>query len=211
MNPLYAPNQEWVAIEFEETALQEAALERLNWSLELPRNHACSFTQPSVLRELLDVLVQRSLQRPEASVAMIRPILGVVAEIMSGSSNDAAADIGTRVRQRQLLLKRADTYLRSNVGQPYDSKALARAVGTTARNLQIHFQQAYGITPGEWARCVALHRVRDSLRCADAARFTVEGLARECGFTHMGRFARYYTELFGELPSVTLRKASEEG
>ncbi|HHO65596.1 MAG TPA: helix-turn-helix domain-containing protein, partial [Epsilonproteobacteria bacterium] len=30
-------------------------------------------------------------------------------------------------------------------------------------------------------------------------------VAQKWGFKHMGKFSKYYTELFGENPSVTLR------
>lgn len=80
--------------------------------------------------------------------------------------------------------------------------------GEWERCLQMHFLDAYGMTPGRWARCLALHRVRDRLLKTDPARFTVEGVARECGFRHMGRFASYYEELFDEFPSATLTKAA---
>jgi transcriptional regulator GlxA family with amidase domain len=60
------------------------------------------------------------------------------------------------------------------------------------------------VTPHEWARCLALHYVRERLKTADARLLTIEGIARDFGFHHMGRFAEYYRGLFGELPSATL-------
>ncbi len=36
---------------------------------------------------------------------------------------------------------------------------------------------------------------------------TVSKIAYKWGFTHMGRFSAYYTELFGENPSQTLKRS----
>lgn len=209
INSLYAAINEWLAIEFDERALQEAAIERLGRPLDLPQYITGNLPPPSAQSDCLDAQVQQSVRRPEVSRAIIRPILGTIAELMAGSTGNRLADMGARWRHRGFMLQRAEKYLQSNVGQPFDSKALAHAVGTTERNLQIHFKNVYGFTPGQWARCIALHRIRESLRRPESARFTVEGLAREGGFTHMGRFSRYYAELFGELPSETFRRSSE--
>jgi AraC-like DNA-binding protein len=203
------PGNEWVAIEFEQIALHDAASQLLGRPFDLPQDHVRRFSLPAGLRERLDIFVEGCLRRPDASFAMIRPILRSIAEIMVGSYGNTLADteMGTRWRHRQLLLSRAEEYLRSNPGHPFDSETLARAVGTSRRSLQILYRQTYGITPSQWARRFYLHRVRESLCRPGSARFTVEGVAREFGFTHMGRFSQYYVELFGELPSETLRKA----
>jgi transcriptional regulator GlxA family with amidase domain len=84
-------------------------------------------------------------------------------------------------------------------------------VGATERSVQKHFQEAYGMTPGRWARCLALHHARKRLLETDPARFTVEGIAQELGFRHMGRFAGYYQDLFGEYPSATLSRPPSWG
>ena len=72
------------------------------------------------------------------------------------------------------------------------------------RTLQRLYAETYGMSPNQWARCLALHRVRDRLQRTDAETYTIEGIAREFGFNHMGRFSRYFRELFGECPSQTL-------
>jgi transcriptional regulator GlxA family with amidase domain len=112
---------------------------------------------------------------------------------------------------RGSLLSKAERFLNCNIGRPFDGKALATAVGATERSVQKHFQEAYGMTPGRWARCLALHHARKRLLETDPARFTVEGIAQELGFRHMGRFAGYYQDLFGEYPSATLSRPPSWG
>jgi AraC family ethanolamine operon transcriptional activator len=49
--------------------------------------------------------------------------------------------------------------------------------------------------------------VRRALREADPQRETVGDIAARWGFWHLSRFAADYKEMFGELPSNTLKKA----
>ncbi len=87
--------------------------------------------------------------------------------------------------------------------QPFNSRHLSAALGLTERTLQNYFLDAYGLTPGRWARCLALRQVRKRLISGENEKLTIEGIARESGFRHMGRFARHYAELFDESPSAS--------
>jgi len=51
----------------------------------------------------------------------------------------------------------------------------------------------------------ALHQVRRALKAANPSVATVTQVASEFGVWELGRFARDYRNLFGELPSETLR------
>ena len=46
-----------------------------------------------------------------------------------------------------------------------------------------------------------------SLSIPNPTETSVMKIAQKWGFAHMGRFSQYYTELFGENPSVTLKTA----
>jgi AraC family transcriptional regulator, ethanolamine operon transcriptional activator len=50
-----------------------------------------------------------------------------------------------------------------------------------------------------------LHHAREALRATASA--TVTQIAVALGFSDLGRFARDYQDLFGELPSATLKGA----
>ena len=51
--------------------------------------------------------------------------------------------------------------------------------------------------------------VRKLLRIAEPKRFSIADAANRWGFWHMGQFTADYRELFGELPSKTLRNSYE--
>jgi AraC-like DNA-binding protein len=210
LNYCAAPHGQWVAIEFTESALQAAACERLGLAVELPWKDVMSFHVSEPARQLLDQMVRRLWAHPISGALMVGPILGAVAGILHAHSRRAPAKAVGKYQHRQLLLKRSDEYLKHNFARPFQLGALATAVGTTPRTLQRVFDNAYGVTPQKWARYFALHQARRHLQSIATQRLTVEGIARECGFRHMGRFAEYYRTLFGELPSLTKTNGHSE-
>ena len=198
-------------LEFEEDELQKVAEERLGHPLTLPVGNVCDIPVSHAVVANLDKLVEKSMRPNAASARWVSPILGALVDMLEHARKGTLMTIRKRWRHREVLLRKADEYLRAYVGAPFNSKALAGFVGTTERSLQLHFHDAFGMTPGQWARCLALHRVRSQLLETGAVRFSIEGIARDCGFRHMGRFASYYHELFGELPSETLQRRMDAG
>lgn len=201
-----SPGGSWAAIEFDEASLQQAARERLGHELELPRGGARNLMVPRAARQALERMVDLSLRQTLASASMIGPIMGSLAALLSHAQTGGLETLARRWRHREALLAKAEQFLRANLGRPFDGKALARAAGATERSVQKHFLEAYGMSPGQWARCLVLHHARKRLLETDPARFTVEGIAHEFGIRHMGRFAGHYKDLFGEYPSATLSR-----
>lgn len=76
------------------------------------------------------------------------------------------------------------------------------------RNLELYFHEALGVSPKAWFQCLSLHRARALLQRHAPGRSSVTDTALACGFEHFGRFSESYRELFGELPSDTLRAPS---
>lgn len=196
----------WVAIELSESELQAAALRHLGHELELPLREVVSFSVPGRLRRQLDQGIVRVMGQAWVSCAQLEDVHGRIVELLGHLKPNRTEQLMDRARARRRLLAAADEYLATNLGSGFSARRLARAVGVTERSLQRHLRVAYGVTPQHWARCHALHHVRRRLLAGDPSEVTVEGLARESGFRHMGRFSGYYAELFGELPSATLRR-----
>lgn len=84
--------------------------------------------------------------------------------------------------------------------------AVAYAINTHARTLQIHCRRDLGTSPARYMRQRRLDAARaDLLAATDVTTVTRAAVAH--GFGEFGRFARYYRAAFGELPSATLRAA----
>jgi AraC-like DNA-binding protein len=84
--------------------------------------------------------------------------------------------------------------------------SLAEEYKVSEQTLQNAFKSLFGFTPNIFIRHLKLNHVCHALRKADPSIDTIVRISKKWGFTHMGHFSRYFTELFGENPSVTLGK-----
>lgn len=80
---------------------------------------------------------------------------------------------------------------------------IAGAAYVTPRALQYGFRRRLDTTPMAYLRKVRLHHARAELLAPEAGA-TVASVAGRWGFFHLGRFARYYRDEFGENPAQTL-------
>lgn len=124
-------------------------------------------------------------------------------EASSGAGNLLAEGAGLR---RHALAREAERLIWRRVASGEGGLSLddlCAALGTTRRTLQLAFQEHFDTPFGLVTRSARLQRVRAELGSGAAS--AVSDAALRCGFEHLGRFARYYRDFFGESPSVTLR------
>lgn len=101
-------------------------------------------------------------------------------------------------------LKRAIDYMHANAGSNIGITDIAREAGASVRALQAAFQQFKDTTPLNYLRTIRLQGARSALTDPGCSR-SVADIARDWGFSHMGRFAALYHQSFGEMPSDTAR------
>lgn len=104
-----------------------------------------------------------------------------------------------------VLLRRAIAFIEDNADTDISLADIAGAVYVTPRALQYMFRKHRDCTPMEYVRRVRLHQAHLDLVTGDQATVTVGGVARRWGFGHLGRFAVYYRQHYGQSPHVTLR------
>ena len=85
--------------------------------------------------------------------------------------------------------------------------SLAKKYTISTKSLQNAFRSLFDLTPNEFTRLLKLNLVHHELVQSNSSNTSVMKIARKWGFAHMGRFSKYYSELFGENPSVTLKTA----
>jgi transcriptional regulator GlxA family with amidase domain len=88
--------------------------------------------------------------------------------------------------------------------RPIYSKDLAVQIGVSVRTLQNATPRSTGMSLHGYIRWKRLMAARHRLLHGATS---VKNAALESGFWHLGDFAQQYQELFGELPSLTLRSA----
>ena len=103
-------------------------------------------------------------------------------------------------------VERVEEYIRADPARPFAMADLAALAGVSGRTLYRAFRTLRGYSPLAFARALRLETARERLTRGEAGA-TVTGIALDCGFDHLGRFARTYAARYGEPPSLTLRKA----
>ncbi|MFF9055502.1 AraC family transcriptional regulator [Streptomyces erythrochromogenes] len=105
-------------------------------------------------------------------------------------------------------VRRAMAYCEERAGEPVSVADMAAAARVSPRTLQDRFRTDLGTTPAAHLRRVRLDRVhQDLLRiAAGSASETVAEVATRWGFTHLSRFAAYYRDAYGQVPSRTAER-----
>jgi AraC-like DNA-binding protein len=85
---------------------------------------------------------------------------------------------------------------------------LCHMAGVGKSRLHQAFSETYGISPGAYLHRLRLTSIRERLLSGQAPPRSVKDVAIQHGFLSSGQFARAYRDMFGELPSQTLRASS---
>jgi len=103
------------------------------------------------------------------------------------------------------IVRRVEEYLESQATEAVSMADLPRIAGVGIRAIQATFRKHRGYSPQEFLKSVRLKDANERLRSGKATR--VIDVAYDCGFAKLSSFSADYTRRFGELPSVTLRRA----
>jgi AraC-like DNA-binding protein len=113
---------------------------------------------------------------------------------------------GTDPRGLARIVARARAFIHENLNQPLSIDKIASAAATSHRTLHRAFQIVLDETPYSYVQQLRLHRIRHELVTDAEAACTVTSAANRWNIRELGRFAAWYRDLFGELPSQTLAR-----
>jgi AraC-like DNA-binding protein len=88
---------------------------------------------------------------------------------------------------------------------------ICAALGISQQRLRECCRLCLGLSPAEYRRRRAMQQVNRALRSDNYETSTVSEIAERYGFRDLGHFAANYRAIYGELPSVTLRRGSHDG
>lgn len=103
---------------------------------------------------------------------------------------------------------RARRYIDEHLELPLTLASVCQASYSSPRALEYGFREIFGISPIAYLRCARLSRVKRELHCSAYTSGKITQLAMKWGFWHLSQFSKDYYDLFGELPSITLGRAS---
>ncbi|MFL5281378.1 MAG: helix-turn-helix domain-containing protein [Rhodopila sp.] len=146
------------------------------------------------------------LAHPEVARVMEQELVLAMVRCLS---EGLAIGTDTQVHRRLTVMQRFKQILYENENPPRYMAELCAAMGVPERTLRLHCIEHLGMAPHRYLWLRRLHQARRALSLATPAATTVTAIACDYGFWELGRFASEYCQLFGELPSVTLRRAPD--
>jgi AraC-like DNA-binding protein len=152
----------------------------------------------------------RVLANPEAAASPL--IIGSTARLLAATAlavfpNTALPGPAARDRSdaSPATLRRAIAFIDEHAHDDITAAEIAAAAGVTIRAVQLAFRRHLDTTPLGYLRRVRLHYAHRQLAAADPQHGSVTAVAYRWGFANSSRFAAYYRQAYGVLPSHTLR------
>ena len=143
------------------------------------------------------------LAHPKVAKAMEQEL---VRAMVACIADPAAGERGSSDRHCTMVMRRFEQVLQANMDQPLYVAELCAQLGVPDRTLRAQCREHLGMSPHRYLWLRRMHMARRALASADATAKGVTEIALDYGFWELGRFAVAYRKLFGELPSVTLRR-----
>lgn len=109
-------------------------------------------------------------------------------------------------QQRKRVVDRVLEYVDADLSAQRSLSELCRVAEVDERTLRNCFYERFSLSPIKFINCHRLNVVRSALKKTDASIASITDIANHNGFWHMGQFAKDYKNLFGELPSKTVKK-----
>jgi AraC-like DNA-binding protein len=150
----------------------------------------------------------RILGHPEVARGLEQ---GIIHALMTCLRSTRVKCSGPAKQHNQRILIRFEEVLAKRLGGPLRMSELCALTGVNERTLRSCCAEFLGISPSRYVLLRRLKQARTALRNADRATVSVGKIARACGFTELGRFARAYQTVFGETPLTTLRRMPGSG
>jgi AraC-like DNA-binding protein len=147
------------------------------------------------------------IRRPEVARALEQEMLHAIDHCLAA---DDAGDIAKTRRRHAAVMVRFEEVLTKHIDRKLNMPALSAELGVAERTLRMCCAEVLGVSPSRYLLLQRLNRARASLRRADPSTATVAEVARNNQFLEFGRFAVTYRRIFGESPSTTLQRNSQE-
>jgi AraC-like DNA-binding protein len=180
-------------------------------------SHACmvrpSHLLMSQLRDLheqagkLAKMAPDRLAHPQVARALDQALVHAMVMCLTESM---PVEEGGNARRHSAVIARLEEFLAANEGEPVYLAEICTATGATERTLRACCQEYFGMGAIRYLWLRRMHMAHRALILATPGTETVTDIATGCGFWEFGRFAVEYRALFGEPPSISLRRSAAD-
>jgi len=119
--------------------------------------------------------------------------------------NDSIKKVGGAANNK--FFDSIDMFIDAHMREDISAEQLASAHNISLRTLYERFSLHRDLSPSAYIKMRKMRKIFQQLSYPQSGVRSVSQIAFDYGFNHMGRFSAEYRQLFGELPSETLRRA----
>jgi AraC-like DNA-binding protein len=145
------------------------------------------------------------LELPQVSRALEQQLVHLIVRCVT---EGAPLKIPRGANRHDTIVARFEAFLEANPNTPLYLPEICAAIGAAERTLRAACEEHLGMGPIRYLTLRRMHLVRRALLRADGST-TVTRIATDHGFWELGRFSVAYRTLFGETPSESLRRPSD--
>ncbi|MEW6996288.1 helix-turn-helix domain-containing protein [Colwelliaceae bacterium BS250] len=168
------------------------------------RNIRRSMINPNKLQSISTQLCQLINEQDVSSLTefeLAQKLDFITMSIFLSIDSKESTKLITHKRSSSCVFKKAIEYIKGNYYKQITIGDIANDANTTTRTLQYKFNQQMALSPLQFLRLYRLYKFHQTLVNSK----TVESAAYACGFTHMGRVALSYKDIYGMSPSTYLK------
>jgi AraC-like DNA-binding protein len=146
------------------------------------------------------------IAHPEAAHGLEQALIEAIVDCVSTGEYGEDRSV---LRQHAAVMRRFRRAVEEKPDEALFIPELCRAIGSSARTLQICCQEQLGVSPKRYLLLRRMQLARRALQESAPTATTVTEIATQYGFWQLGRFAGEYKALFGESPSMILARPPE--
>jgi AraC family transcriptional regulator, ethanolamine operon transcriptional activator len=126
--------------------------------------------------------------------------------IFSESDNDKSIRAESGSGGKRKVFQQARDLINANIKDDIPVQFICRHLGISRRCLEYSFQEHVQMSPAKYIKLLRLNNIRREILSSENCVASIGDLAARWGIWHLGRFAKDYQILFGELPSSTRKQ-----
>jgi AraC-like DNA-binding protein len=144
---------------------------------------------------------------PEVSRALEQQLIHLMVRCLT---EGAFLETTSAAIRHKAIVSRFEEFLEANPAEPLYLAEICAAIQVPERTLRVACEEHLGMGPVRYLSLRRMQLVRRALLRADPSITNVTKIATDHGFWELGRFAVAYRQMFGETPSVSLRRAIDD-
>ncbi|MDZ3992542.1 helix-turn-helix domain-containing protein [Pseudomonas sp. Teo4] len=141
----------------------------------------------------------------DVGLSDVARLMGSIQEI-SLSETDAGLQVLPPSTRAYIVDRSCELLFENFSNEEFGVLEMCNHLKVSRRTLQYSFESIMGMSPSNYVRTVRLNIARKLLLLSPHDK--IQGAALDAGFSHLGRFSKYYQEFFGELPSQTVGRVT---